>query len=209
MITKLFEKSLETLKQRGADNAYDKGSFENGERSGAQIARVYNAITGQNISEADAWTFLQCLKLVRMENQMRTGQGDLLDTAVDLLSYTALKSEAVLNEHRPAQVAQLVAGDVRDNTPAAEYASMCGESVVFDTDNASPNAGDGHDGATLKGCAARFSGCEPLGGFPGAIPAATGFMKDPGVFISSGLSKIETGNHAVLSEDENESTRKC
>lgn len=196
MITKLFEKSLETLKQRGADNAYDKGSFENGERSGAQIARVYNAITGQNISEADAFTFLQCLKLVRMENQVRTGRGDLMDTSIDLLSYTALKVEAVLNQNRPAQVAQLLAGDTAKSNTGG-WASHTGPYIM------------GECGPTTSVPASYVGRSEPLGGFPGDIPAATGFMKDPGVFISSGLSKIDTGNHAVLSEDKNESTGKC
>lgn len=129
MINELLEKAQETLKQRGRDNGYDKNAgTAQEERSAVHIARVYNAITGQNISEADAWTFLQCLKLVRMENQIKTGSGDLLDTAIDLISYSALKSEAVLQQHRPAQVAELL-----------------GRAKPKDVDN-----------ATLKGCAARF-----------------------------------------------------
>lgn len=86
-----------TIGDRGSDNGYDKGQ----ERSAAKIAAVYNAITGQTITEADAWTFLICLKLVRMRSQVAKGDvapGKLADSCIDLLGYAALLGEAVLPE---------------------------------------------------------------------------------------------------------------
>lgn len=108
LIQKLAEKALATLKQRGEQNSYDKkpGSAQE-ERSAAQIARVFNELTGHNLSTTDAWTFLQVLKLVRMENQIKTGSGDLLDSCNDMISYSLLKAETALEEHRPAQVEEL------------------------------------------------------------------------------------------------------
>lgn len=110
LIQKLAEKALATLAQRGADNSYDKkpGTVQE-ERSADQIARVFNELTGHNLSTTDAWTFLQVLKLVRMENQIKTGSGDLLDSCNDMISYSLLKAETALTEHRPAQVDALLA----------------------------------------------------------------------------------------------------
>lgn len=109
LISKLAEKALHTLNQRGRDNGYDKkpGTAQE-ERSAAQIARVFNELTGHRLSTTDAWTFLQVLKLVRMENQIKTGSGDLLDSCIDMVSYGLLKAETALQENRPAQAAVLV-----------------------------------------------------------------------------------------------------
>ena len=85
----------ETLKQRGDENGYDAQGYDKEERSAAQIAAVYNLITGQAITEADAWLFLACLKLVRIETQIATGKGDILDNCKDLIGYAALRAECV------------------------------------------------------------------------------------------------------------------
>lgn len=108
LIQKLAEKALATLAQRGASNGYDKkpGTAQE-ERSAAQIARVFNELTGHQLTTTDAWTFLQVLKLVRMENQVKTGSGDLLDSCNDMISYSLLKAETALQEHRPAQTEEL------------------------------------------------------------------------------------------------------
>lgn len=108
LIQKLAEKALATLAQRGADNSYDKkpGTAQE-ERSAAQIARVFNELTGHNLSATDAWTFLQVLKLVRMENQIKTGSGDLLDSCNDMISYSLLKAETALIDYRPGQCVEL------------------------------------------------------------------------------------------------------
>ena len=108
LLNKLAEKALDTLGQRGSENGYDKkaGTGQE-ERSAAQIARVFNELTGHRLSTTDAWTFLQVLKMVRMENQIKTGSGDLLDSCNDMISYSLLKAETALQDHRPAQVEQL------------------------------------------------------------------------------------------------------
>lgn len=108
LLRKLAEKSLSTLDQRGQDNGYDKkpGTAQE-ERSAAQIARVFNELTGHQLTTTDAWTFLQVLKLVRMENQIKTGAGDLLDSCNDMISYSLLKAETALQEYRPAQAEEL------------------------------------------------------------------------------------------------------
>jgi hypothetical protein len=59
-----------------------------GERTAAKIAKVFNALTGHNISEADAWQFLVILKLVRA----RSGNYNR-DDYVDLAAYSGLLGE--------------------------------------------------------------------------------------------------------------------
>lgn len=61
---------------------------EDGERTAAQIAKVFNAITGHEISEADAWMFLICLKIVRSRNGKYNR-----DDYVDLAAYSGLLGE--------------------------------------------------------------------------------------------------------------------
>lgn len=66
-----------------------------GERTAKKIASVFNALTDHNISEADAWTFLLILKLVRGR------AGDYHeDDFVDLVSYSSLLSECESNTAR-------------------------------------------------------------------------------------------------------------
>lgn len=77
------------MRERAA--TYDKdGNFE-GERSAGKIAIAFNAITGHNISESEAWLFLQIMKDVR---QWST---DIYhsDSAEDCVAYAALKAEAL------------------------------------------------------------------------------------------------------------------
>ncbi len=59
-----------------------------GERTAEQIAKVFNAITGHNLTETDAWTFLLVLKLVRSRNGKYNR-----DDYVDLAAYSALMGE--------------------------------------------------------------------------------------------------------------------
>lgn len=134
LIKKLAEKVLATLEQRGANNGYDKqaGTAQE-ERSAAQIARVFNALTGHNLSTTDAWTFQQVLKLVRMENQIKTGSGDLLDSCVDMVGYSLLKAETALHEHRPAQAAALVTETQQERLATAITKAGCS-----DTDPVAP-----------------------------------------------------------------------
>lgn len=89
------------INQRGTDNGYDKGQ----ERSAAQIAAVFNALTGRDLTEQDVWTLLLCLKLVRNQRKYKH------DNILDMLGYVAL-----LGESLDAGLAQQVA-DQFDATP--------------------------------------------------------------------------------------------
>lgn len=80
----ILEEVQDTLKERGNQNGYDKDK----ERSAAKIAKVFNALTGRDLTEQEAWTFMICLKLVRNQNKPRR------DNIVDLIGYTALLGES-------------------------------------------------------------------------------------------------------------------
>ena len=80
----LAQKAADILKQRGLDNGYDAGE----ERSAATIAKVYNLITGHELTEADAWMFLIVLKLVR------EGRKHQLDNLLDMSNYALLLAES-------------------------------------------------------------------------------------------------------------------
>lgn len=78
-------KANETLRQRGKENGYDSGD----ERSQNDIAALYNALTGQNISAADVCALMVCLKLVRNRRKHQD------DSIVDLIGYAALWGETL------------------------------------------------------------------------------------------------------------------
>jgi hypothetical protein len=59
-----------------------------GERTAKKIAAVFNALTGHDLTESDAWTFLIVMKLVRAQ----TGKYNR-DDYVDLSAYSSLKGE--------------------------------------------------------------------------------------------------------------------
>lgn len=88
--------AIETVAQRGVDNGYDAGE----ERSAAQIAELFNMLTGHNLSEADAWTFLIVLKLVRNRRNYRA------DNVVDLIGYAGLLGECLETTQRHAREQQ-------------------------------------------------------------------------------------------------------
>jgi hypothetical protein len=78
-----LEEASQAMKQRAALR-----DAEDGERTAAQIAKVFNAITGHEISEADAWMFLLVMKIVRSRNGKYHR-----DDYVDGSSYFALLGE--------------------------------------------------------------------------------------------------------------------
>lgn len=80
----VLEEVQDTLKERGNQNGYDADK----ERSAAKIAKVFNALTGRDLTEQEAWTFMICLKLVRNQNKPRR------DNIVDLIGYAALLGES-------------------------------------------------------------------------------------------------------------------
>ena len=78
-----LDEAAGVMKQRAALR-----DSEEGERTAAQIAKVFNAITGNSITEADAWLFLIVMKIVRSRNGKYNR-----DDYVDLSAYAALLGE--------------------------------------------------------------------------------------------------------------------
>jgi len=79
-----LEEAVTTMKARAA--LRDK--VEEGERSMATIVRVFNALTGLELTEAEGWSFMIILKMVRGQ------QGSYnRDDYVDMGAYAALLGE--------------------------------------------------------------------------------------------------------------------
>jgi hypothetical protein len=71
-------------------NSYDS---DEGERSIPNTVRMFNALTGHNLSEEQGWLFMVCLKLVRSQ------QGGLrMDSYEDGAAYFALAGESAAYE---------------------------------------------------------------------------------------------------------------
>ena len=104
-----------TMEQRGKENGYD-GAKE--ERSAKQIAAVFNALTGRDLTEQEAWTFMICLKLVRQHRKHQE------DNIVDLVAYAALLGESYMTVHDEIQI----------DTTAAQFDSLKGLSVRLDSE---------------------------------------------------------------------------
>lgn len=96
-----------TMEQRGKGNGYDNAKEE---RSAKQIAAVFNAVTGRDLTEQEAWTFLICLKLVRQHRKHQE------DNIVDLVAYAALLGESYMTVHDEIQI----------DTTAAQFDSLKG-----------------------------------------------------------------------------------
>lgn len=80
----LAKQAADILNERGQQNGYDNGE----ERSAAKIAKVFNTITGRDLTEQEAWLFMICLKLVREGNKHQT------DNCVDMANYAFLRAES-------------------------------------------------------------------------------------------------------------------
>lgn len=74
------------LTERG--KTYDQ---EGGERSMGKCVTAFNAICGQDLSEAEGWLLLQVLKDVRQWSKAEAHE----DSSADCVSYSALKAESV------------------------------------------------------------------------------------------------------------------
>lgn len=72
-------------------STYDKPS---GERSMGKTVAMFNACTARDLSEAEGWLLLQCLKDVRLFQR----PGYHADSAEDCTAYSALKAEAKARE---------------------------------------------------------------------------------------------------------------
>ena len=77
-----------TMDERGQQ--YDKSGQE---RSMGRVVKAFNAVTGHDISEADGWTLMTLLKLVRDQKELPH-----LDSLVDAVAYAALRAECRAKE---------------------------------------------------------------------------------------------------------------
>lgn len=80
-----LNEAAEVLGERG--KTYNPA--EPGERSMARIVAAFNAIRGHNLTEADGWAFMLCLKQVRAAIAPAFHH----DSHVDTLGYAALLAE--------------------------------------------------------------------------------------------------------------------
>lgn len=80
-----LKRGLHILMERATE--YDKPG---GERSAARAAQMWAALTGKEMTESEAWLFLACLKLVRIQ----TAPGPHHDSGIDAAVYSALAAEA-------------------------------------------------------------------------------------------------------------------
>ena len=85
----ILTKAADLMDERG--QTYDTPG---GERSMAKTVAALNIITGQDITEAQGWLFMQLLKDVRLF----TRPGYHADSAEDAIAYAALKAEAKQKE---------------------------------------------------------------------------------------------------------------
>ncbi|WP_267208934.1 DUF6378 domain-containing protein [Escherichia coli] len=106
----LLRIAAETIEQRGAQNGYDRKQ----EKSAPKIATIYNAKKGANLTTLDVWDLLICLKEARLEAILVNGS-DPTDTLVDLISYSALKAEQILNDRdEELKKKQFTAANIND-----------------------------------------------------------------------------------------------
>lgn len=84
--------AITAVDQRGTDNGYDVGQ----ERSAARIAKVFNALTDHNLTEADVWTLLIVLKQVRNQHKFKH------DNIVDMVGYAGLLGECLAAGVKPS-----------------------------------------------------------------------------------------------------------
>lgn len=90
--TQFLSEAAAVQQDRGAE--YDSPE---GERSGGRIAAAFNAITGKNITDAEVYLILQITKDVRQWAASEYHH----DSALDCVSYAALKAEALSGAGSP------------------------------------------------------------------------------------------------------------
>lgn len=124
----LLRLAAETIEQRGKQNGYDRKE----EKSAPKIATIYNAKNGANLTPLDVWDLLICLKEARLEAILANGS-DPTDTLVDLISYSALKAEQILNDRENEQKKnQFTAANINDG--------MVNDGVITFCNDLSPSA---------------------------------------------------------------------
>lgn len=123
----LLRLAAETIEQRGKQNGYDRKE----EKSAPKIATIYNAKKGKNLTPLDVWDLLICLKEARLEAILANGS-DPTDTLVDLISYSALKAEQILNDRENEQKKnQFTAANINDG--------MVNDGVIISCNGLSPS----------------------------------------------------------------------
>ena len=88
--TTLLIKAADHMRERARE--YDSPE---GERSMEATVVAFNAITGQNLTEAQGWLFMQVLKDVRLFS----AKSYHADSVEDGIAYAALKGEAKSKEN--------------------------------------------------------------------------------------------------------------
>lgn len=94
----LLNRAAALMAERGQQ--YDKPE---GERSMGRAVSAWCAITGKDISEAEGWLLMECVKNVRLWQR----PGYHADSAEDGIAYSALKAEAKQQETRNAEYRNL------------------------------------------------------------------------------------------------------
>lgn len=79
------------LGERGKEYDRTSGNKAGRERSGGRVAEAFNAITGKDLTAAEVYLLLQCVKDVRQWSAPAFHP----DSAVDSVAFAALKSEAL------------------------------------------------------------------------------------------------------------------
>ena len=112
---------LTTARECIGDRAAERDN--DSERSAARAAKMFNAATRHELSEADAWLFMVCLKIARAQN----GKKEQPDDYVDGAAYMALWGES-RTRVQAARVAKR-----ESERPAGESCDAC---ACFDEPNA-------------------------------------------------------------------------
>ena len=85
----ILKRSAEIMAERAKQ--YDSPQ---GERSMGKAVAAFNAITGQELTEANGWLLMALLKMVR-DNQREASHRDSIE---DLVAYAALYGESRLKD---------------------------------------------------------------------------------------------------------------
>jgi hypothetical protein len=89
-----LEKSSDILKERGKEYDTTEKEPSGGERSMEKTVQMFNICTGKDLTESEGWLLLQLLKDVRQWTKPDFHG----DSALDCISYAALKAEALDKE---------------------------------------------------------------------------------------------------------------
>lgn len=82
--TDFLEASAEVLQKRAEDRGVDT------ERAMETIVKMFNELTGRDLTETEGWEFMCLLKMVRSKSN------PIADDYIDMIGYTALAAESQL-----------------------------------------------------------------------------------------------------------------